>query len=619
MKDKTLFKHLFIASITLTEHNMLNDENDNNLPVLLDMPEYESWLDIVTGINTNKDAAQNMLTSTSAEEKAKLLNGRFAAFEPDWIYKMQAPSNRISCKFAITRPWIVTAAFNHLESMKSLLDHGIDVLQTEQSGYNVIHVLIFLAYVDNNTIPMRLQMVHELKNMLTIEQLKALLFHEEGITGLRPLELASHLGVFAFVPQILESKGVYLVKEECHGIYKRQWFDITDYEAYDNFSRCDKSPLFLMLFTDKAVLKVQSSVEGMKHPLLSSWIRCKMKTYRPFILIWFVIRLLFVICYLFHDIDTGKQTYGQNRPVFNNSTIAYCDTEWSVHLPKGLSISILVYLIIHSICIIVFDIFEVIYYYLKTGFWMVQSPRGRHSMVMHTLHYRVMQILLGVGTLVVTTSNLTFLYVGFFPLPIEWANIIYIQTVTSCIWSILFFVQFIPSLGLFVVSIQRMMENLLQFAIIFVLVITPYVFAFSKALGRMSTACTTDFQTVFMAYYSTFTVMLNMMSFTELDVDETNKTFAYFIHLVFVFMVPVLLLNFLIAIFSTTYADVFDTKELILKLQRLAMIFSVEKRVAHLYPTMFSWFQKHSFICQNGHIYLTQVIIKMINKPLIMK
>ena len=89
------------------------------------------------------------------------------------------------------------------------------------------------------------------------------------------------------------------------------------------------------------------------------------------------------------------------------------------------------------------------------------------------------------------------------------------------------------------------------------------------------------------------------------DIDGPEPVSFYILHVLYVFMVSVLLLNFLIAIFSDSVNNVNQNHDVIYDIQKLSIVLAVEERVQRLLRKWYIYHSKKSFVWQNGKIYLT--------------
>ena len=194
-------------------------------------------------------------------------------------------------------------------------------------------------------------------------------------------------------------------------------------------------------------------------------------------------------------------------------------------------------------------------------------------------------------------------------IPLSFTHFVYIIFCFSVSWGILFFLQFLPWFGFIVIALQRMIQNLLSFAIIFLSILTPFVFAFKKFLGHTGSICNYEFFHIINAFYSTFKVMLNMVDFEKYS--GTDMSAVSFLHFVYVFLVPVLLINFLIALFSTSYAQVYANKRIYHFIQQLSVSMIIEYRLNKIIPSWYTWQRKRCFLTtDDGRILLRRVILR---------
>ncbi len=96
--------------------------------------------------------------------------------------------------------------------------------------------------------------------------------------------------------------------------------------------------------------------------------------------------------------------------------------------------------------------------------------------------------------------------------------------------------------------------------------------------------------------------MLNMINLREIDITETSS--LYLIHVIYVFIVSVLLLNFLIAIFSDSVNIVNENHDVIHDVQRLSIVHTVEQRALWLFRRLYFRFHRKHFLHKDGRVYL---------------
>ena len=75
-------------------------------------------------------------------------------------------------------------------------------------------------------------------------------------------------------------------------------------------------------------------------------------------------------------------------------------------------------------------------------------------------------------------------------------------------------------------------------------------------------------------------------------------------HILFIFIVGILLLNFLIALLSAVVSEVVETGDIIMMLQRIYVARSVEARIERFCPCVCTLLKKIFFRCRDKKFYI---------------
>eukprot|EP00914_Ancora_sagittata_P013521 GHVO01026630.1.p1 GENE.GHVO01026630.1~~GHVO01026630.1.p1 ORF type:complete len:188 (-),score=0.92 GHVO01026630.1:284-847(-) len=129
---------------------------------------------------------------------------------------------------------------------------------------------------------------------------------------------------------------------------------------------------------------------------------------------------------------------------------------------------------------------------------------------------------------------------------------------------------------------------------------THIFMVFAKASGLPP--CQPEFSDYSVSIYSTFLVMLNSLS---LSYSVESPTTLAFIHFTFTFLVPIMLINFLIALFSNTVALVTVDKDIFVILEKLALASTIQSRVSMFCPyfrRLLLKMTKHCFVELDGQV-----------------
>lgn len=96
-----------------------------------------------------------------------------------------------------------------------------------------------------------------------------------------------------------------------------------------------------------------------------------------------------------------------------------------------------------------------------------------------------------------------------------------------------------------------------------------------------------------------------MVDFTSYEVSDTST--LYILHVVYVFVIAILLVNFLIALLSTSAGRVQEHEDVILMVQRLSVVGALEQRLRRLFSCYYNRVNKWLYHEERGKLYLIKV------------
>ncbi len=518
--------------------------------------------------------------------------------------------------------------------LEVLLESGFDILTQDANGWNFLHQLIAISHHNQSFENIALSIWRKCRRILGPEQLEEVL-KQEDLEGLRPVELALHLDCIILFDEIMNTPGIYLAEKVQIGSWEHVSYDITEYEAFGCCtSRWSKSLPTIAYHVDTKVLRNETHVRILKHGIIGHWVRKKLQINLPFLLIWFVLRFgVFVAFYVVigDDISPYVESIKQQSNLaeflaaFNVSwpvdydvllikmpnrteDIQYAtemirtiqeicqpgnwygtlDSDWFYWL-------CLYYLLLYSFFAILYDFCEIMVFFCRRWFkW--QFAIGSHKdLIVSATYYRICQFIFSFLSifwvlLYLQANNHWFTEYGILP------------TCYLSVWTILYFFQMVPSVGHFVNSIQKMLTVMLQFLIVYVLIMLPYPHAFN-VLVRSAPDCNTHgFEDIAQAGYTTFKVMLNMVDFGDYSPDGIHA--IHILHMIYVFTVAILLINFLIALLSSSVGESVEAGDVIMMLQRLSVVSVVERRLRFVFALYYKCVSYLAYKRKNGRIYL---------------
>ena len=163
--------------------------------------------------------------------------------------------------------------------------------------------------------------------------------------------------------------------------------------------------------------------------------------------------------------------------------------------------------------------------------------------------------------------------------------------------------QLVPGIGLFICTIYDMMNDLIKLSVVYFMIICPFTQSFYHFINSNSVdGCIEGFQTVFESFYSLFLMMLNMVSLTEHQVR--NIELLQITHIVYVFTVSIMLVNFFIAVMADSVANTCARKKVTVPVQRAGVSIAVEYRLRWLLKPYYDFMIRRCFICEENDVFL---------------
>ncbi len=584
----------------------------------LRISSYGDWFDAIW--NDDTESIRQQLNNSSSEQTDMLLNGYFDYEDSNIL------TDKNSGSFCPEKPLCLAVSCFAFKVVQLFLQEKVDITQREQCGFNIFHCLVAPGLYDKDQETIMVQMYDHLESLLTIETLQILLYQEENI-GLRPLEMSLHYGCYKMFKRIMETDSVYIKRREIHGSHIYTWYDITDYERFGKNSRRDRSPLLLLNLLEKENLSSSATMEVVTCNLITTWTKAKMSFNKPFIIIWFIIRLLFLMIFFLSTSDekvinpkylTGTEVLSDelkpqtNTPAFtttktntynflynssvkgfkNNMTDLYlCENSlYFISYTPTFQLCLLAYVLANVLCFIMYDIFEY-FISIRRGFIkkLKSTPKGpKHVMVSTTFH-RICSFLFSITILTATFDR--------------FGRVLHVLVYLVCMWPLLCFLELLPSIGYRVLLVQKALKDVLSFGFVLFVFILPYPHGFFNILKGI---CGEEsFSNIGVAMYSSFKIMLNMIDLEQYKSKEgVDLTALYFMHVFYVFLVVILLLNFLIAILSYTVSEVSENRSTITVLQKLSMLNVVERRLNWVFRFYYRWCQRKTFCVENGKMFI---------------
>jgi hypothetical protein len=324
--------------------------------------------------------------------------------------------------------------------------------------------------------------------------------------------------------------------------------------------------------------------EGIKDLLhwkpFQQWYRIKLLSNMPWVCLWAVSRLAVCILMMVIMVDEnnirGQGGFSENEAaLYPNATFYYCDGYTSVSFgPQGL-VQAAICVCVYGLLGMAFDVGEFMYVLTarQPSFLHIQLKRG--NLAISFWFYRTSQFLFCLALVIISSK-----VAENQPIPVDAVSDVgRLFFITTAFVSLLFFLEQIPEIGFYIISIIRMLRDLLYFCVLYVICVSPFVLYFMMFMNTNSAqGCVVQFSNYATSSYSVFLVMLNMLNFTQFNVN--NSSILYLTHILFIFVVAILLVNFLIAVMSQSAARISEHKQVLIRLERLHAVFVVDSRIS---------------------------------------
>ena len=589
-----------VTKIKVQPFSMRTDKTS----MCLKAEQNKEWLEAI--LSDDKNTVEFTLKNCEEEQKDKYLNGYFEFVKNNLPVKNCACELDKSGTFTFSHCWLMAVAFGSGGVVKSFIHHGCNVLTTDDNGRNAIHCLIYICFMRRDCEKEMVKMLKLISKNVSPSLMNDLLLHEDQ-DGLRPLEYALHLGVSSIVLHLFSFVSVHTTKKQYHGTSITWWIDITEYEK--SGERMYRSPLLLFAMYDRANIDDKSFKDLFFSLVTQKWMVAKYKSLRVFLLWWFLCRVFFTFSCWVADatLFIMEEEYFRNlNGTANNVTRGICSQDkFGPFISRKAVYVFIAYLYVYCVLQLVYDAVEHYTLFFRAELrWMGRTPRGNKNSIVHVLFYRLSQTLLYITVIICLTLRLSRLHLDYEISPNfdAFATILMTFWLT---WSILQFVQLLPGVGHFIVALQRLLANLLSCIAVFAMFTLVFAGLFFQIINENHIECVKQFDFHSGTYiYSTFLILIHMFDFRTIETED--RLTLYILHIIYVFMASIMLINFLIALFSSTVTWVNGHKDLIVNVQRLSMFIILEHRLRYvnLVNRYFRKYLSRFFVEENGKLYL---------------
>ncbi|ELT90605.1 hypothetical protein CAPTEDRAFT_191992 [Capitella teleta] len=553
---------------------------------LLPLEKYSWWFNAICA----NDTAVAM-TALEGHNKDHLINGYFT-----YPHEVAEESAQIECPASLA---VCHGSFNLL---RLLMNHSSAINFINRSGENVVHDMINLSGSNPEDEEGYVESYKQMVELVGTERMKDLLRDQ---TSLPPLELSCMKQTMHFTKAIFETKGVYLVKEEITGMSLHRWFDCSDYEALNGrpAKRSRHSPVKLLAMMSKKSASLPQTRELFLSDPVTTWSHSVARTNTFPLVLWFLFRFAHFICYILFDLYASgfTQQYVLAMQYRNMNDTAKCglmDTPSNNTLVGLMSYTL-------AVCsfVIIFDISDLLAFLWNARPSILSSISERFFVASNIVFYRSAQFVCVI--MLICGLSLTYTAQGV-ENTLSLLDMSYVFRLIGTLlsaWSLLFFLQMVPGIGVFVIIILHMLADLVSFLVVFFAFMFPFSHIFMVYMKSAALPpCNPLFSDYITSMYSSFLVMLNSLG---LATPVHSPIILALIHFSYTFAVSIMLINFLIALFSNTVAVVMVDKDIYFMLEKLVICSTVQSRVMFICPCvrrLLLWMTKHCFVEFDGRV-----------------
>ena len=602
--------------VTVTE-----DKDDGQMPIEI----YGAWFTAITENNTH--AMAKTMEETSATEQNRLLNGRFIYPNiPKNAWK-HSQVRQPMCKYE--RPLFVAVVHRNADAMWYLIEHGADVLSKDVHGGTLVHAMLWASANDEDNADAYDGLYEGLMAVLGTEEKKDLLLSQDNDKML-PIELASAIGNVSFLVKIFQTEGVYRHPKDGLGLYAYNLYDITSYEVWDERSRRKRNPIVLMTYLTKKNIDNGKNKTAFMTQCLQRWMQYTLALYHLPMLIWGLMRVTFHFTFLaafgtvvesiskihklcadskdkfcsiktfsrivlkrsriatkMTDLEEINKAYNTSTAQPHNLLNTSCDDllhgglDTDNYTKHWLSLALYLY----ALVLLVWCVRNVIVQFKQKA----SNVRRKYLVAGKRL--------VKAGFYWGVTALFSFSIITCF-MSLSYPRVSYCSYIIASVMNLfclLYFLQF-TVFGYFAVTIQNMFYDLMSFFLILLLFLAGFGQTIHYVLAS-GTVCTMERPKFFL--YESFKVMLNMVDLSPWQ--ECLEVEITLLHFLYILIIPILLVNFLIALMSNTVGEMSENRSFIIQLTYLDAYLSQAPffcRIFHRY------IQRKYLIHDNGNIYL---------------
>lgn len=527
--------------------------------------DIREWIKAVESDDLN--SVRRILDETSVGGRSFLLHGQLPEWCPaDCGHKTCNCYGRPSITKVIARRSMSVAVTSLAGNVFEFFVQKEVPLTGLDYGGNALHLLMCCAHTASRRKEEYLLFYKRMAKTQEATRWRELL-REVGREGLNALELSAKLGLYDFFETIMNTEGLYLVREESRALCTYRWYDVTEYED-PRGSRRSQSPLHKFILTDRNDLTRRATTDFFSSPLIKTWFLCKFRGSWPIIRFWLL--GFFMRMVLLYFVEHSCLTHATFFPVLYKQYVESKENTSAYHFGCFDVPSIGHHGFIVTAVVSCLVQLPISFYTLRVRYRLFREsrrPTQQHSPCLNPLNFSFNQILFEFATL----AKLTMIILGRYAaikIPIELVHLLDLLSNVNYIIYILYFLQ-LTRFGHSIVTLQHMVKDLVDMIVIIFVFLAGFAATFYNHLtsyGNNPSGGGPDFQNLFISFYGAIKATFHTAQFGS-GIQQNQFTFIV-LHTTFILLVALLLLNLVIAVFSESVSHISKYKQFILMFQQ---------------------------------------------------
>ncbi len=529
----------------------------------------QQWLQLIRA----NDYEEAVALLQEFEDLQELINGRFYTRPKFSSEGMASKTGVVLTDHRNPVPWwLMVARCTSQKLIQLFLENNVNVNDTDDNGNNFIHTLVTTAALNPQQEERCCLTLQKLINKLDKTSSPAMLMQENN-QGLRPVEMAAKDECWKLFQSIMSTEDVYLQHSEDCGNILLNSYSITDYERSE---RTFESPLLsFMRISTKGASFLTSHPEYLT--FLKVWSSTHTKSVHLYIVFFFLVNIFNTV--VFSVFDTYVAAVTDELVTVDNATSATNETclmQRKQHIVSGLNKTAVRWTVLF--CLMGGSLLEIFHCVLLWITFVKEKlsqkvqkrtcPERMHQL-MSCFPYIVAQNLHCTTIVaasvfdILTNNRLKIISPGY-----QDAMYNFIQI--SCILVVASHSVFLESFGDYFLVVEGM-SHTGHFLLMLVMLWLSFLTTNQRIFNRGKNQCLLNFDlsipSIYILVQQTFSFSVVQHVF-NLE-PQSKKYAAMATHLTYMLMAGVVLMNFLIALYSFTANEINETKEIRMLIKRL--------------------------------------------------